>query len=716
MRTLMIGIATCCLVMSYGQSAQAQNRYDDPRSISQPTPSFETNNGGSTFPRKTSSNFFSRTGKETGPSNTRPTKSATETPTRQPQRFTRRSTTKPSATQKAPANKIQVKNYYSELFPSPPSQPKLNTKPQQIGTQPRRLPRGSIQNPIQQRTKTLRDPNLAPASFQDGPQLQTLPGPKTNLRAAPKQPTGVIQAEYQENPNQPKNKIQQIGVERTETTPPPLPAQPVLPQVEPVLTPQSQVGPMTTKAPTKVYQASHFSFDQAASANPSIELKWKKRTEFIVGQECEFDLIVSNTGSGDAMDVVIDAYFPAAVRLTKAAPKPLASNDRLSWTFDKIAESEQHVIRLAMVPSQRGDLNTRATARFTSVASNQFTVQEPMLKLAVTGPDEVIIGEPASQVVQVSNPGTGIAKKVEIEVRVPQGLEHPRGERLLMEIGSLNPGEKRNVRLSLSARAGGKHDVQIMARAENGLRQLSTAKVNVIAPSLTLDVAGPSLRYIGRSATYAVTVTNTGSAATNNVRVVHEIPAGFEYHKADKGGKWEEASRTINWFVGRLDAGESMKLQLHLTAKQLGDHAHKVRATSEHGAKTDAGIKTRIDGTASLILEIVDLDDPVEIGKETAYEIRVKNEGSKADTNVGIACELPRGAQLVSVKGASQYREADGGVFFKPLPNLAPGKVAVFQVILKGNVAGNHRFKARLTSDSITDPLIFQELTKFYED
>ena len=60
----------------------------------------------------------------------------------------------------------------------------------------------------------------------------------------------------------------------------------------------------------------------------------------------------------------------------------------------------------------------------------------------------------------------------------------------------------------------------------------------------------------------------------------------------------------------RLDIGESTKVQLELTATALGDFVHQACAFSEHAARTNARLETRVEGTASLVLEIADLDDP----------------------------------------------------------------------------------------------------------
>ena len=184
--------------------------------------------------------------------------------------------------------------------------------------------------------------------------------------------------------------------------------------------------------------------------------------------------------------------------------------------------------------------------------------------------------------------------------------------------------------LSLAAIRGGEQIVQIEAKADASLRQVATASVNVVAPSVKVAIDGPRLRYLGRGATYTLTVRNDGTVSTNNVRVMHKVPVGFKFVSAQNGGKFDPATNNISWFVGRVGPGQSSKLSVRLLANQLGKHVHHVQVASEHGALATAQMKTAIEGTASLILKIVELDDPVEVGRETAYEVRITNKGSKA--------------------------------------------------------------------------------------
>jgi uncharacterized repeat protein (TIGR01451 family) len=453
-----------------------------------------------------------------------------------------------------------------------------------------------------------------------------------------------------------------------------------------------------------------------ASQPPAIAVQWIKKSPLSVGQECACDLLVKNLGKVAVKDVGIYGYFPTSVRLTGAEPMPVDNQDHVTWTFPSLAPGDERLIHIKMVPSKRGELSPMALVRFTEIASTVFVVEEPMLNVSMRGPKELMVGDPATQSITVSNPGTGVVHSVLVEARVTKGLENPRGEKLRMEVGSLNPGESRLVRLPLVAVAGGEQEVLIRATGGNDLRQDLATKINVIAPSVKVALEGPSLRYVGRKATYVITATNDGGGPSNNVRVCHKLPEGFKFLRADKGGEYDETSRTVNWFIGHMETKESLQLRLEASTLQIGSHLQTVAAITEQGTRSEAKFETVVDGTASLEVEIVDQNDPVEVGAETAYEIHVRNDGSKAAQNVGLACELPAAMELLRAEGASEGQHEKGHVTFRPLATLEPGKTAIFRVYVRGRTEGSHRFRARLTSDSVKEPLMYEEMTKFYAE
>lgn len=451
----------------------------------------------------------------------------------------------------------------------------------------------------------------------------------------------------------------------------------------------------------------------ATTQSPTVTVEWHSKGAINVGQESSCELVVKNSGSVTAKQVEVEAGFPSNVRLVSSDPKP-ASATNLVWQFEEIAPGEQKVVLVKFIPVERGEVAASANVRFTGAASTSFAVTEPLLAVKIEGTSEVMVGEITSQTLMISNPGTGTAANVTVEAIIPAGLVHAKGDRLQMELGNLAPGESRPVRLALTAESGGRQVIEVHATADSGLVQSAAAEVTVIAPSLKSSIEGPGLRYLGRQATYKLHVENDGPVATDNVRVMHKIPEGFDFVSAGDGAQYDSANRMLSWFVGRLDRGAKSEVSVVMVAKTAGEFTHFVRATSEHGAISDSETSTRVEGAASLVVDVTDLDDPVEVGVETAYEIRVKNEGTAAATNLALTCELPAGVEFMTATGPVSHLNENELVVFKSVDELAPGKSLTYQVKVKGTLSGSMRFRTKLSSDSISEPLASEEMTKVY--
>ena len=218
------------------------------------------------------------------------------------------------------------------------------------------------------------------------------------------------------------------------------------------------------------------------------------------------------------------------------------------------------------------------------------------------------------------------------------------------------------------------------------LRKVSETEIRIISPSVKVNVKGPGLRYKNRNATYTITVTNDGTAVSNNVRVMHQVPAGFRFVSATDGGKHDALSKTVAWFVGRIEPGQSTSMAVTVEAAKLGDFVHKVSAITDQGTRSEDQLPAKVDGIASLALEVKDLDDPVEVGAETVYEIHVKNQGTKHAQNVAVACELPAEVELVNVNAPAKHNLQGRVVVFQAIPTLDADKAAVYKIIVAREV------------------------------
>ena len=221
-----------------------------------------------------------------------------------------------------------------------------------------------------------------------------------------------------------------------------------------------------------------------------------------------------------------------------------------------------------------------------------------------------------------------------------------------------------------------------------------------------------------RHAVYALKVTNPGSAPASNVSIVHILPDGFKFHAASNGGRHDSGTRTVTWFIGDLTPGESRDVTLETVPTAVGEHKHRATATAARGLKAEAEAVTHVEGLSALLMELADTDDPVEVGADTTYEIRVTNTGSKMETNLALVCAIPDKMEFRTAKSMAGCRFHLEGreVIFEPLGKLAPRADAIYRVTVRGTAPGDMRFRARIRADGLVEPVLREESTKVYGD
>ena len=150
------------------------------------------------------------------------------------------------------------------------------------------------------------------------------------------------------------------------------------------------------------------------------------------------------------------------------------------------------------------------------------------------------------------------------------------------------------------------------------------------------------------------------------------IPAGFKFVGCPQGGKHDFSTRTVSWFVGDLEPGKSKEVHLNVIAVNPGEHHHKVAAQAARGLKAENEALTRVEGLSAILLEVVDTQDPIEVGADTSYEIRITNTGTKTETEIRVACTIPDQMTFKAAQGPVRFVEQGKVVVFEPLPKLAP--------------------------------------------
>ena len=111
---------------------------------------------------------------------------------------------------------------------------------------------------------------------------------------------------------------------------------------------------------------------------------------------------------------------------------------------------------------------------------------------------------------------------------------------------------------------------------------------------------------------------------------------------------------------------------------------------------------------------MIDTEDPLLVGEETTYVIQITNQGTAADTNVGLQIQLPSELSVVSAAGDSIGTISENNVNFAPYAILNAKEIIQFRVVAKAVSVGDARFRAQMSSDMLKSPVPEEEATQVY--
>ena len=315
----------------------------------------------------------------------------------------------------------------------------------------------------------------------------------------------------------------------------------------------------------------------------------------------------------------------------------------------------------------------------------------------------------------MSNPGTGTATGVVLQEDVPEGLEHPKGRQLDNSLGALRPGEERHQVLRLRAVEPGVVQNTIRLMGDDGLQVEDTVAVEVIAPNLQVALQGPSKRFLERPATFSLDLANTGTADATNVEIAAYLDRGFTFVSTENQGQYDPSQHAVFWSLQNLPRNGEGKVPLTLLPVQEGERAIRLEAKADLGVVAKSQRSVSVDSLAELTFQINDTADPIEIGGETTYEIKLTNTGSRKDSNVRVQLQLPTGIELLS-SDADAETDGRGLVAFAPQRQLAANGELVYRVKVRGASQGTHLVKAVVISDQSKVPVTKEESTMVYAD
>lgn len=435
--------------------------------------------------------------------------------------------------------------------------------------------------------------------------------------------------------------------------------------------------------------------------------------QVVAGAEFDYVIKLINVTKADLKGVKLREKLVTNLELVGTNPKSTITGGTLEWVIGELKAGESKLFTVRGKAQKPGQVVGCASVVFDmpEVCLSTMAVQ-PSIAVVKTGPAEAILCDVLTYKIVVKNNGSGPACNVMVKDSLPEGLTTVDGKKLVtFSAGDLNPGQAREFTFQAKAAKKGKFTNTATASADHGLAATSAPVTTaVLNPELKVVKTGPALRYIGRPGTYEIVVTNNGDADARNTVLTDTIPATTTLVAAE-GAK--VTGNIVVWALGTIKPGQSKKASLTLKFNETGA-VRNVASAAAYCASASASVATEVKGIPAILLECIDLDDPIEIGSMETYQITVTNQGSAVGTNIVITCTLPAEQEFASAVSPTKETVKGKSVTFAPLATLAPKARAVYKVTVKCLKAGDVRFGVSLKSDQMDSPATETESTHIY--
>jgi|GEM_PF-6231988 len=463
------------------------------------------------------------------------------------------------------------------------------------------------------------------------------------------------------------------------------------------------------RAPFAVFETQTNEPVQQDSEVPQLRVSTIGPNTLVVGRSARYTISLNNLGDFDATEVQLRCSIPEWVSLdeTQSSGGRVATQSKdITWDVDVVPAKASQKLVLDLTPraGKAFELNVDIAVQ-PSQSKKQISIQEPKLAVKMTGPTETIYNQPALWQIEITNPGTGDANDVQLDIFAGQ-------QKLDSQpVGTIPAGETRNATLEITASEAGTKDIRAIATGNPGIRDEAITDFVCRRGRVSLALTGPEVQYAGSNSDYQLTIENTGDADLSNVMLNLELPSGITYVSGLPSPS--ETAGGVSWFADRLAAGETKQFPIKLSLVAGGVHEINASATTADDLTASATTRTESRTAADLKLVVSDPVGPQSLGSLTEYVIEVTNRGTAPAREIEIIAVCAPELDPVDVDGNAAIQS--GQIFFKPLADLPADHKVTYTVKARATKPGTHAFRVIVKSYQPDLRLATEEQTQFFD-
>ncbi|MBC7785761.1 MAG: DUF11 domain-containing protein [Burkholderiales bacterium] len=326
--------------------------------------------------------------------------------------------------------------------------------------------------------------------------------------------------------------------------------------------------------------------------SPALRISTAGPTEAMKCDALAYKLTVTNSGSGQAKNVKVDTVLPEGIT---------TQDGKASLVFDAgtLDAGQSRDFAFNAKASKTGNYAIKATAKadedlLSEAAVLTTAVKEPILALTKTGPEKAFIGQQISYDITVTNKGNAVAKNVTIFDSLPKGVTVQAASdmgkadstgKIRWSVGDLAPAATKKVTVVVTHSEAGKLQsaASVTGECVDGTAAVMVATTLTGVPAILLEVAdAPDPVQVGNKTTYTVEVTNQGTAAGTNIKLVCtlEDPMTFVSSTGETKEKVDGKVITFNTIASLAPKAKAV-YKIVVQANKVGDVRFKTSMTSD---------------------------------------------------------------------------------------------------------------------------------------
>jgi len=262
------------------------------------------------------------------------------------------------------------------------------------------------------------------------------------------------------------------------------------------------------------------------------------------------------------------------------------------------------------------------------------------------------LGSGATFYLIVKNTSQQSVRNVILECEFDSTLLFPgrREKKIGQRLGTLQPGESKEINLTLYSDSLGNHCCRFRAISDGEELVWKSVCVEYVKKQLELSVIGPSARTIGSRAEYIIKLSNVADVDLQNVKVVVAYDASLIPREASIGSERETGQ--LKWMLDTIRVGEGVQLQVEFDCEVAAEYScMRVNVTSPELPEEQASACLKVTPAQGVLdVQVRDTKDPIARGEETTYEVSIENRGLQPARGIQLRAKIPRMFRVVSVE------------------------------------------------------------------